>query len=42
LVKNETLTVELETVSSTSLTNAVAVGEAQQVEVAVSVVAVKS
>ncbi|MEY4639417.1 MAG: hypothetical protein RLY13_415, partial [Actinomycetota bacterium] len=35
LVKSETLTLELETVSSGSLTNPVAVGEGQQVEVAV-------
>jgi isoleucyl-tRNA synthetase len=35
LVKSETLTLELETVSSGSLTNPVAVGDAQQVEVAV-------
>ena len=39
LVKNETLTVELETVSSDALSNAVAVGEGQQVEVHVAVVA---
>ena len=42
LVKSETLTVELETISSTSLSNAVAVGESQQVEVSVAVVAAKS
>jgi isoleucyl-tRNA synthetase len=42
LVKSETLTVELETISSTSLLNAVAVGESQQVEVSVAVVAAKS
>jgi isoleucyl-tRNA synthetase len=42
LVKNETLTVELETISSASLSNPVAVGEGQQVEVVVSVVAAKS
>jgi isoleucyl-tRNA synthetase len=42
LVKSETLTVELETISSTSLSNAVAVGESQLVEVSVVVVAAKS
>jgi hypothetical protein len=41
LVKSETLTVELETVSTGSLTNAVAVGDGQQVEVLVAVVAAK-
>ena len=41
LVKSETLTVELETISSGSLENAVAVGEGQQVEVHVAVVAAK-
>jgi isoleucyl-tRNA synthetase len=41
LVKSETLTVELETSSSSSLTNPVAVGDGQQVEVHVEVVAVK-
>ena len=41
LVKSETLTVELETISSGSLANAVAVGEGQQVEVHVAVVAAK-
>jgi isoleucyl-tRNA synthetase len=39
LVKSETLTVELETISSGSLENAVAVGDGQQVEVHVAVVA---
>jgi isoleucyl-tRNA synthetase len=39
LVKSETLTVELETISSGSLDNAVAVGDGQQVEVHVAVVA---
>jgi isoleucyl-tRNA synthetase len=41
LVKSETLTVELETISSGSLVNSVAVGEGQQVEVHVAVVAAK-
>jgi isoleucyl-tRNA synthetase len=41
LVKSETLTLELETVSSGALSNAVAVGEGQQVEVHVAVVAAK-
>lgn len=41
LVKNETLTLELETHVSTSLTNPVAVGDGQQVEVSVSVMAAK-
>jgi isoleucyl-tRNA synthetase len=41
LVKSETLTVELETISSVSLQNAVAVGDGQQVEVHVAVVAAK-
>ncbi len=41
LVKSETLTVELETISSGSLENPVAVGDGQQVEVHVSVVAAK-
>ncbi len=41
LVKSETLTVELETISSGTLANSVAVGEGQQVEVHVAVVAAK-
>ncbi|BDS50292.1 isoleucine--tRNA ligase [Rhodoluna lacicola] len=41
LVKSETLTLELETISSGTLANSVAVGEGQQVEVHVSVVAAK-
>jgi isoleucyl-tRNA synthetase len=41
LVKSETLTVELETITSAALTNAVAVGDGQQVEVIVQVVAAK-
>jgi isoleucyl-tRNA synthetase len=41
LVKSETLTVELETITSAALTNAVAVGDGQQVEVIVEVVAAK-
>ena len=39
LVKSETLTLELQTISSVSLNNPVAVGEGQQVEVAVEVMA---
>jgi isoleucyl-tRNA synthetase len=41
LVKSETLTVELETVSATDLANPVAVGDGQQVEVSVEVLAAK-
>ena len=41
LVKSETLTIELETISSASLANAVAVGDGQQVEVHVAVLAAK-
>jgi isoleucyl-tRNA synthetase len=41
LVKSETLTLELETISSGALSNAVAVGDGQQVEVHVAVVAAK-
>jgi isoleucyl-tRNA synthetase len=41
LVKGETLTLELETISSGSLDNAVAVGEGQQVEILVEVLAAK-
>jgi hypothetical protein len=40
-VKGETLTLELETISSGSLDNAVAVGEGQQVEILVEVLAAK-
>jgi isoleucyl-tRNA synthetase len=41
LVKSETLTVEFETLNSNDLANPVAVGDGQQVEVAVAVVAAK-
>jgi len=41
LVKNETLTLELETISSGSLDNPVAVGDGQQVEVSVALLAAK-
>jgi isoleucyl-tRNA synthetase len=41
LVKGETLTLELETISSGPLDNAVAVGEGQQVEILVEVLAAK-